>query len=421
MKTIYQGLATRNSLTSLKIRFPISRLPRPTTAIPPIPRLRKLHLENLDPLCYNDDVSLLIGEATSLESLKMHWSPRIRRERELSVSMSAYFGRLLSLKRPLRLKEIAFANLFSRNDIPMGATYLLLEGVESVTTINCMNRDDPDTIFVDRTWENESKRANEMVSTKTIRTDTFHENMARSLFTMRGIENIYLVSNSKNRHQPKVSTPGSAPDATNGYEEMDIEDDLHGVNGNSVDSHTPHAPDSSDTISPTGDPPMHLSKRHIAMASDCVAAITKIHGATLRKLLLFDSWNLGAEVMLNLLSSCPNLEQAGLAADFGNPDFPIFLRKCMRAAPKLFALRILFPPWIQALRGLMIEGRSMHSELMSMETVREEFNSLRFLAIGPLVLELGEVVDGRRNVREMELDDAKLKNVEIFSLDNCKI
>jgi hypothetical protein len=424
MKTIYQGLSSRNSLTALKIRFPISRLPRPVVTIPGIPRLRDLHLENLDPLCYNDDVSLLISDAVALESLKLHFNPRIRRELELSVSMATYFGRLWASKRVMRLKHISFANLFSRHEIQLDSTNKF-DRLETICTINCMDSEDPNTTFVDRTWQNSSMQIPELVAMKSMRTDRVHEKLSKDLFLMRGLEALYLVSKrdwtsiSAKLNAAPIIVDGinMSPDPRNGDTPSKNSDiTINGRGSNDSDSQS--AP--NDITSPIDYPPQApLTKRNIELASTVIAAITKVHGSTLRKLLLFDTWNLGAEAMLGILSSCPHLEQVGLAGDFSNPEFPTFIRKCLRAAPKLRALRILFPPWSEVMKAMSYVGKAIHIEMMRMELARGEFAGLRYFAVGPVILLLGEMDEnGKRDVKELSWDDKRVQAIEIFGLDN---
>ena len=58
LKTLYLGLSTHNTLTSLTIRFPNSRSPRPSVIIPPMTNLRAFRCIDIDPLCYPDDISV---------------------------------------------------------------------------------------------------------------------------------------------------------------------------------------------------------------------------------------------------------------------------------------------------------------------------------------------------------------------------
>lgn len=93
LKTLYQGLGAHSTLTSLTIKFPSSRLPRPCVMIPPMANLRVFWAMDIDPLCYPDDISMLLLGSKKLEDLRLHFSPRMRQEAESSLSMDTYFGR----------------------------------------------------------------------------------------------------------------------------------------------------------------------------------------------------------------------------------------------------------------------------------------------------------------------------------------
>ena len=78
LQSVYEGLMHKPSLTSLTLRCPTRRIPRPATAIPPLPHLTTFVIYDIDPLCYPDNISLLMLTAKRLANLKMHWSPRMR-------------------------------------------------------------------------------------------------------------------------------------------------------------------------------------------------------------------------------------------------------------------------------------------------------------------------------------------------------
>lgn len=69
---VYHGLAARPSSTSLTMKFPDLCIAKPYTVIPPMPTLRGLNVSNIDPLCYPDDISLLLLHSRKLEDLKLH-------------------------------------------------------------------------------------------------------------------------------------------------------------------------------------------------------------------------------------------------------------------------------------------------------------------------------------------------------------
>ena len=115
LKTVYQGLAARTSLVSLDLRFPSSRAPRPIVILPAIPNLRRLRVTNIDPLCYPDDLSVLILQSKRLQDLRMHWSPRMREEAEPSINLRSYFGKCLEAQYHIPLESLAFQNFYGVN------------------------------------------------------------------------------------------------------------------------------------------------------------------------------------------------------------------------------------------------------------------------------------------------------------------
>lgn len=112
LKTLYQGLAAHRTLTSLSIKFPSGREPRPSVMIPPMMNLRKFKATDIDPLCYPDDISMLLFGSKKLEDLRLHFSPRMRREAECSLSLDTYFGRCLRGNYSIKLKHLGMQNFY---------------------------------------------------------------------------------------------------------------------------------------------------------------------------------------------------------------------------------------------------------------------------------------------------------------------
>src|SRR5207253_1563728 len=102
------------TLTSLTIRCQTKRTPRPTTTVPPLPNLLTLVVYDIDPLCYPDDISLLLVGSKKLENLKMHWNPRMRGSGEESVNLMTIFGRCIAARYSIPLKRLAIYNLYTR-------------------------------------------------------------------------------------------------------------------------------------------------------------------------------------------------------------------------------------------------------------------------------------------------------------------
>ncbi len=112
LKTLYQGLAAHNTLTSLVLKFPNTRIPRPAVVIPPMMNLRAFRAMDIDPLCYPDDISVLLLSSKKLEDLRIHFSPRMRQEAESSLCWETYFGRCTRAGHKMRLKHFAVQNFY---------------------------------------------------------------------------------------------------------------------------------------------------------------------------------------------------------------------------------------------------------------------------------------------------------------------
>ena len=135
LETVYMGLAQLPRLTSLNIRFPSSRHPRPTIVIPPMPHLRRLKVTDIDPLCYPDDISTLLWKSKKLRELNMHWSPRMRNAQEPSVMLHDYFRKCIAAKEPMKVKKIALQNLYALHSEEFNVAFDP-RTVEDVTILN---------------------------------------------------------------------------------------------------------------------------------------------------------------------------------------------------------------------------------------------------------------------------------------------
>jgi hypothetical protein len=371
-------------------------------------------LANLDPLCYNDDVSVLIAEAENLKTLKLHWSPRMRQEREPSVNMSTYFGRIAASPRKLNLENFAIANLFSRNDAAL-AEAVAFENIVFITFINCMDMDDPSTVFMDKTWDDRGHTV-QLTSLRKIRTDRVSARSSQGLLKVRNLTDIYLVNNRawsesttlRKSESPSVQVP---PDSTMQNADSAGTSDRQGSN--------PLSPDSA-----AGSGLTNQNQRHISRASDFIAALVTSHADTVERLLLRDSWLLGRDVILPLLSSCRKLRQVAFAV--GEPS-PRLMRECVGAAPQLRVLWLLLTPEAEPWRTVGYDS-DIHVDMMSIETSRDEYRGLRWLGLGAHFLRLGGLVKvpgvggRRRAVRAVGRDDPELlREVDIVRMDSGEL
>ncbi|KAI4718416.1 hypothetical protein E4T48_05374 [Aureobasidium sp. EXF-10727] len=287
-KSIYQGLATRPTLTSLTLRFPQVRSPRPIVVIPPMPNLRRLRVSDIDPLCYPDDISGLIFHAKQLEDLRIHWSPRMRKEAEPSISLRSIFGQCLEAKYKLKVKHIGLQNFYGPNTGDL--TEIFEPGcVESADFLDVFGGvyGRPSSIWVDETWKN-IPGPDYFKNYKTHRISEPAMDHAKILSMFSGLQELYVIGN-------------------NTYD-RDLRWD---VNSPFTAGTTPATSISTSTPTPTS----FEEKQASIVCKAYLRALTTNHGQTLTKLLLPDQWPLSGTQIGDLVSKCPNLEEVGFALD----------------------------------------------------------------------------------------------------------
>lgn len=320
LDTVYVGLTRLPRLERLTLRFPGSRHPRPTTLVPPMPQLRWLKVTHIDPLCYPDDISLLLAQSPRLHHLKMHWSPRMKCEQEATIRMSDYFRRCTTDKTKLRLKSLAFQNfyaLLTDEGKPVDVTQL--EDLAFLDSPGCS--DGSVTSFVESSW---SKICDEHPNVKVLRHDRVDKRFCDVLLPSFGaLEKIYFVTPIFDR-QDRINRVRDSPEYP--------EDELQVPNSNS----------SSPSIAPPS-----LSTQ-LLLRDSYLRSVTGIHGWRLKHLLLTSRWTLTTQMIVRLVRACPNLEQLAFATEQSSLDSFALLLPFLR---KLEALRLLIPTPIHALAG----------------------------------------------------------------------
>jgi hypothetical protein len=113
MKTLYQGLSAHNTLTSFTLRFPCTRVPRPSVLIPPMLNLRVFKALDIDPMCSPDDISILLFSSRKLEDVRLHFCPRMRAEAESIMNLNMFFGRCHKANYKLKVKHFAMQNWYA--------------------------------------------------------------------------------------------------------------------------------------------------------------------------------------------------------------------------------------------------------------------------------------------------------------------
>ncbi|KAL1649172.1 hypothetical protein SLS58_001746 [Diplodia intermedia] len=425
LQTIYQGLQACGTLQSLTLKFPSTRIPRPTVVIPPLPNLREFKALEIDPLCYPDDISVLLAHSKKLEALHLHFSPRMRDAGEESTNLTTFFGRCISNKQPLKLKRYSMINIYTRaTNIDLDAL-IDVDTLEEIAFINC-NTQDAITVFIDDTWRLfEPQKIPKHL--KVMRGDVLDAKQATVMAQLKGLECLYIVNA---RRKPARTTPnGISPAANN-----------NGSNGTS----NVFSGGTTDGTSPfgttgNGQPDTPMSRESATIAGDYLAAITRHLGRTLRHLLLSDQWLLGGDVLMQLGRACPNLEQLGVALEEKSPDK---MRQLLNSLPRLWALRILIRATTQELELMQSISGNLHEQVIAFELRRKEWDRLKWLGIGDMVFlcggvrevpggaaantpkspadpTMGEDLGVRRIVKKV--DREAVKDVEIWKMDSLDV
>ncbi|CAD6568180.1 MAG: hypothetical protein ASARMPRED_001438 [Alectoria sarmentosa] len=378
------------ALNTKMLPFPSSRHPRPLTLVPPMSNLQLLKITDIDPLCYPDDISLLLLGSKNLRHLKLHWSPRMRDARELSTHESAYFGRCAAAGYSIPLRTVAVQNLYTYHDIS-GCNLFDHTAMEEVTFLNSTGGfgDDPSTVFVDYSW----RKSEEDLPTnlKMLRVDKVSHQQCSFLGHVKGLEKLYLIG-------PKPSHERMVKDTT--------------PNGGTP---LPNSPASSNS-SPNGTDTSNI----MALKDDYIETITKNHGRTLKHLLLLPQWRLTDDDLALIVRLCPNLEQLGIGAELSNFKH---LRLFVPFLKNLTAIRILSNPddasFVNKMRELDESG--LHEKKLSEETVKWNSSKLQYMEVGgkDLIFEIdrreGASMGGMKWVKRKAWEE--VKDIDIWAMD----
>jgi len=364
--------------------------------IPPIPHLQNLKVTDIDPLCYPDDISLLVLGSKNLRDLRLHWSPRMRDELELSVQLNSYFGRCMAAGYKIPVQHIAFKNLYAQQTEDFEKIFDA-ERIRGVTMINTMAGagDGAETTFVDDTWR--MKPPKFLQNIKSMRQDRWSRVHCKMLGKLTGLESLYLLDSKKDTREQSNGT-------------------VNGARSQGASPATPTTPASASG-----------SAANMSLGRDYIEVLSTNHGQTLRQLLLAAHWRLGPDDIAKLVRSCPNLEQLGLGIE--KSDFDLF-RLLVPFLPKLFALRILEKPDSSAFcEELKAHGDAVHENSTSQSLSKPEYRALRWVGIYDMVfrvgklLPLGDVRNGEalftRVVKRVSSD--VVQDIEIWGLDSLEI
>lgn len=370
LPTIWQGLAQKFSLTKLTVKFPSERHPRPITHVPPIPNLEYLHIFDIDPLCYTDDISLLLLGSKRLRDLKLHWSRRMRQACEPSIHMDAYFGRCVAAQYLIPLRSIAIQNLYTHHKAECGNA-VDPSKLQAITFLNSTGGmgDDGATAFMDGTW----RKPDEVIPThlKMARLDKVSREQCDFLSHIKGLEELYLIGpHSRPRRGSDGHSNGTTP--------------------------LPHSPASNYSSPGSTD----INKLR-TLKDDYIEAITRNHGSTLKNLLLLPQWRLTNDDIASIVRQCPKIEQLAIGVEESSFEH---LRLLVPFLSNLTCFRLLGNPddstFVDKMREF--DKKGVHEEKLNEEIVNSEWSRLRFMELGAddLIFERGDRVlvdvnDGR--------------------------
>ncbi|KAK5392795.1 hypothetical protein LTR20_006846 [Exophiala xenobiotica] len=314
---VYAGLSKLTKLESLWIRFQTNRSPQPSGEIPALPNLKSFTFTHYDPMCYPDEVSTLLLHADKLESLIMHFSPRMREQGEPSVVLSRFFRKNIAAQKKLHLKKVGVYNLLANSESVECMQAMDSTTMKEFTALNTFGMDEDElhrstTLFIDRTWFVPMPK--DLHQPRSMRLDQLHKTHAWEIGRCAGLEKLYLVNA---RHKPAGTNGSSSPNSA-------------AASPRTINGESRSAPN---TPMPVGAPKMGL--RDLYLDSIC-----NVCGPTLKHLILPARWPLSTQLTAKLIRSCPNLTQLSASIECGDKGF---LRMLVPFLSQLWAIRVLPP------------------------------------------------------------------------------
>jgi hypothetical protein len=384
LTTMYQGIASHNTLTRLTIRFPSPQsAPRVATIVPPMPNLRAFTALEIDPEGNPDDFSKMLLESRKLEDLRFHFTSRIRRQGFPIIDFEGMFWRLCrQAGHTLRLKHFALQNFVAKGKLTIEPGLFDVETLQSVCILDSfgegenefrafLSAEEPQHVDVGKIDTNFRKmRCNEVLP----------QFVAALRRRPQSIHSFIMVGTKKSRRVRQRSQTSSTSSS------------------NTTASNPP---------SPSWDP--------VALTRVYLQALTQIQGASLRILLLSDEFELSKEQLGNVVRCCPNLEQFGFGLD--DPDHNL-VRILMPFLTKLQCMRILDNDQSQEhMRVVSDEDRMM---TISTAVARAGNTSVKYVGVAQTLYRIGGMIeylteDGTPEMRRI-ITRADLAEVQKYAL-----
>jgi hypothetical protein len=323
----------------------------------------------------------------------------MRENQELSVVAHDYFRQCFMDKSPLKLKKVAFHNLFSRftSDLTEAIDISLLE--EWTFLLGCSEDSLCQLSFVDKSWSTSRPSAIKMPNLELVRHDAVSKDFCDFfLSSIKGLKKLYFVNPLRSvESKPSIQeardygTAHSLDAGNRVSSNLNLSTMIQ--NGATITPPSPRSP-ASGTVQY-----QHLLETYF----NCV--LTN-HGATLRHLVLPARLRLSSAALARLVHVCPNLEQLSLALETSTFDVFSLIIPFLR---NLQAVRILapsfersqpiarthsnspVPPQISSTFETIDANDDIFSEIISMVTAdRDRAGRLKMVGLGWKAWELGD-------------------------------
>ena len=437
LPNVWAGLASKPNLKSLTIRFPNRRLPSPSLTAPTFPSLNYLKITDIDPLCYPDNISELLFTSRKIEYLYLHFSPRMRLEREPSINIHSLFGKVRTSDYRMHLKIFCMQNLYAQNDGNYRDLYVpeLMEEFVLIDSAGGAN-DDASLSFV----SGPPVHLPSMERLHTLRGNKVSRRHCQIMSKLaKTLQRYFLISGRELRDRPFTLTPPSqAGDVSQSStpNTLPYDNNTPSVNGATPRSLPDHATTASggyrrsSSIVASSPGSTNNDGPVIALGPFYLETICACYGNTMTHLLLLPQWRLSDANLDKLAKSCPGLRQLGAATD--SPPLDV-LRIMANALPGLTAIRILdYPEGTDITDAAVALGTDWYEQRLGLEKwAQPGRGKLRWIGIGELAFEVAsdarsgaEVeVDGERrwwrNVRRVPLK--RVRDVDIWAKDRLVI
>lgn len=390
----------KKDLSSLTVRMPNQRFPMPSVMAPSLLNLTYLHITDIDPACYPDNISELLYTARKLEHLKLHFSPRMRREREPSISLEAFFGRVKTSDYRMALKSLAIQNLYAGNHGNYTDMYKP-ECIEEITLIDSSGGADNDASmsFVSHMPIKLPNLANVRML-RGNKASAMHAKAVQGM--LKTMRYYYLITGRPLKDiplSPQVIGPQGSISQVGSPENFDT------PSMGSTPKSTSQAADATAT-SGRRSSSMAASDKSVrgeaAVANLCSSYIDTIcleQRQHMRNLLLFPQWKLSSDHLTRLVRYCPNLEELGLSVEPPTMDVINYLAPHL---PKLTTLRILSAPDFADMGDNLPAVTEWYELRVGAAAWNKKNATLRWVGVGDLTF---EVLKGQD--REVDVDGVK--------------